>query len=76
VQGSDYDGKLWQFTATPQEGGSVLILAKAKDGLDPLPEGEYHEQATVRTNHPDKPTITLRFESLITKSAGARVEQK
>ena len=72
VLGIDYDGKLWQLTATPQEGGSILILAKAKDGLDPLPEGEYHEQAIVHTNHPDKPTITLKFESMIAKDVGSK----
>jgi hypothetical protein len=72
VTGIVYDGKLWQFSATEQEGGSVLILAKAKDGLDPLPEGEYHEQAVVHTNHPDKPEITLRFESKIAKDVGTK----
>jgi hypothetical protein len=73
VAAIDYDGKLWQFSAIEQEGGSILILAKAKEGLDPLPEGEFHEQAVVHTNHPDKPTITLRFESLISKDVGAKV---
>ena len=76
VLGVDCDSKLWSFTVIPQpekEGGSVLILAKAKEGLDPMPLGEFHEQALVRTNHPDKPTVVLRFDSLITMDPGARL---
>ncbi len=72
VQGIDYDGKLWAFTTTEQDNGSILVTAKAKDDKADLPEGEFIEKAVIRTNHPDKPVIELQFNSFITKDAGRR----
>lgn len=73
VLGIDYDGKLWAFTSTAQDNGSVLVTAKARDDKSDMPEGEFLEKVVVRTNHPDKPTVELQFNSFITKEAGRRV---
>lgn len=71
ILGIDYPGKLWRFTPTAQADGSWLITASAQAGDDAtLPLGEYHEKAVVRTNHKDKPTLTLEFNTLVTKDAG------
>jgi hypothetical protein len=72
VTGIDYTGKLLAFTVKPQDNGSILIVARAKEGLDALPEGEFHEEAAVHTNHPDKPTILLRFDGAVSMQVGQK----
>jgi hypothetical protein len=72
VEGIDYPGTIWRFASTPQEGGSILITATARDPEAEVKEGEYDEQVLVRTNHPDKPSIQLHFLTLITKEAGSK----
>lgn len=69
--GIDYQGSLWRFTPTAQPDGSWLVVASAKDGDEAtLKVGEYPENVVVRTNHPDKPTLTLEFNTLVAKNAG------
>lgn len=71
ILGIDYPGTLWRFTPTAQADGSWLITGSAQGGEDAtLPLGEFHEKVTVRTNHPDKPTLTLEFSTLVAKDAG------
>ena len=72
ILGIDYAGSLWQLTPRKLDNGAWLIIARAKAGVDTLPEGTFHETATVHTNHPDKATITLHFDCHIAKGAGAR----
>lgn len=72
--GIDYSGPLWRFTPTQQPDGSWLVVASAKDGDDAtLKNGEYLEKVVVRTNHKDKPTLTLEFNTLVAKDAGQQV---
>jgi hypothetical protein len=73
ILGIDYAGSLWRFTPTLQSDGSWLVVASAKDGDDStLKIGEYSEKVVVRTNHPDKPTLSLEFNALVAKDAGQR----
>jgi hypothetical protein len=71
VLGIDYPGTLWKFTPVPQANGSVLIVASARDESAPV-EGEFDEKVVVRTNHPDKPEIELKFTAILSKDAGRR----
>lgn len=74
ILGIDYPGKLWRFAPTAQADGSWLITASAQGGDEAtLPLGEFHEKVLVRTNHPDKPTLTLEFSTLVSKDAGKQV---
>ncbi|MBA3697987.1 MAG: DUF1573 domain-containing protein [Planctomycetes bacterium] len=74
ILGIDYPGKLWRFTPTAQADGSWLITASAQGGDEAtLTNGEYLEKVVVRTNHKDKPTFTLEFNTLVAKDAGQQV---
>ena len=73
VLGIDYPGDLWRFDVADQGNGSILITASARDPDSAPTEGLREETATVRTNHPRKPTIQLRFIALIAKDAGTRL---
>lgn len=74
VLGIDYAGTLWRFTPTTQADGSILISATAQGGDDAtLASGEFKEKVVVRTNHPDKATIDLEFNTLVAKDAGQQV---
>jgi len=70
VIGIDYPGTIWGFTHVTQSDGSILLTAAARDPAQPPDEGLRHEKVVVRTNHPDKPAITLEFVTLIAKNAG------
>ena len=71
ILGIDYAGKLWRFTPTAQADGSWLVVASAQGGDDTtLALGEFYEKAVVRTNHKDKATFELEFNTLVTKDAG------
>lgn len=72
VEGIDYTGKLWAFAPLTQSDGSILITATARDPESEFRVGDYDEVATVRTNHPDKPRIELRFQTAVSRDAGAR----
>ena len=74
ILGVDYPGKLWRFTPTVQADGSWLIVASALGGDEAtLTLGEFQEKVLVRTNHKDKPMLTLEFNTLVTKDAGQQV---
>lgn len=68
----DYPGVLWRFTPVPQADGSILVTATARDPEGAVKEGTYDEQVVLRTNHPDKAAITLRFLVLIDRLAGQK----
>ncbi len=69
--GIDYPGTLWRSTPTQQSDGSWLVSAGPQAGEDAtLTAGEFQEKVVVRTNHPDKPTLTLDFSTLVGKDAG------
>lgn len=71
ILGIDYPGTLWRFTPVAQPDGSFLITASAQGGDDAtLALGEYKEKVVVRTNHKDKPTLDLEFNTLVSKDAG------
>jgi hypothetical protein len=74
ILGIDYPGTLWRFTPVAQPDGSFLITATAQGGDDAtLAVGEYKEKLVVRTNHKDKPTLDLEFNTLVSKDAGQQV---
>ncbi|MBA3845277.1 MAG: DUF1573 domain-containing protein [Planctomycetes bacterium] len=73
VTAIDYAGTLWKFEHAVQGDGSTLITATAREPATVVAEGLREETATVRTNHPQKPTIDLRFIALIAKDAGSMV---
>ncbi len=70
VEGIDYPGTLWAFTSRTLDNGAILVTAAARDEKGPLPEGDFKETVVIRTNHPDKARIELRFEALINLQAG------
>jgi len=70
VEGIDYKGTLWEFTPRTLENGAIVITAVSRDQQGPLTEGNFQETVVIRTNHPDKPRIELRFEALIDTKAG------
>ncbi|HEX3134351.1 MAG TPA: hypothetical protein VHX44_12305 [Planctomycetota bacterium] len=71
ILGIDYPGTLWRFTQAAQPDGSFLITATAQGGDDAtLALGEYKEKVVVHTNHKDKPTLDLEFNTLVAKDAG------
>ena len=70
LEGIDYPGTLWAFEPRTLENGAILITATARDPQGPLAEGDFKETVVVRTNHPDKSRIELRFEALINMQAG------
>jgi hypothetical protein len=70
LEGIDYPGTLWVFASRTLENGAILVTASARDQQGPLPEGDFKETVVLRTNHPDKPRIELRFEALINLQAG------
>jgi hypothetical protein len=72
VLGIDYPGTLWKFVPTTQADGSILITATARDPETEAKPGTYDEKVVVRTNHPDKAAITLRFLAIIDRQAGQR----
>lgn len=72
IEGIDYQGTLWKFTPTAQADGSILITATARDPETEFRVGDYNEAAIVRTNHPDKAQIELRFQTAVDRDAGAR----
>lgn len=72
IEGIDYTGTLWTFTPVAQADGSTLITATARDPETEFRVGDYDEPAIVRTNHPDKARIELRFQTAISRDAGAR----
>lgn len=74
IEGVDYPGTVWAFETRAQENGSVLIIATARDQVGPLPECEISETVVVRTNHPDKARIELRFDTRINKDSGRVVK--
>lgn len=67
----EYPGTVWKLTPLTQSDGSILITATAREPDADAKEGEFHETAIVRTNHPRKAAITLSFDVLISKQAGA-----
>ncbi len=73
LEGIDYPGTLWAFEPRTLENGAILITATARDRQGPLPEGDFSETVVLRTNHPDKPRIELRLETLINMRAGREV---
>ncbi|HYE06517.1 MAG TPA: DUF1573 domain-containing protein [Planctomycetota bacterium] len=73
VTGIDYAGTLWRFEHAVQSDGSTLITATARDPATIIADGLREETATVRTNHPRKAAIDLRFIALIAKDAGSMV---
>lgn len=72
IEGIDYTGTLWAFTPSAQADGSILISASARDPETEFRVGDYDEPVIVRTNHPDKARIELRFQTAVTRDAGAR----
>ena len=72
IEGIDYTGTLWAFTQSAQADGSILISASARDAESEFRVGDYDEPVIVRTNHPDKSRIELRFQTAVSKDAGAR----
>lgn len=74
IEGIDYPGTLWAFETKRQDNGSWLVTATARDQQGPLPEGKSSETAVVRTNHPAKPRIELRFDAFIDKEAGREAQ--
>lgn len=71
VEGIDYAGSLWAFAQRTLENGAVVITATARDQQGPLPQGEFEEIVTLRTNHPDKPRIDLHFGVRISTTPSA-----
>ena len=72
IEGVDYTGTLWAFAPVTQPDGSILITASARDQDKEFRVGDYDEPVIVRTNHPDKSRIELRFQTAISRDAGAR----
>jgi hypothetical protein len=72
VEGIDYAGTLWTFTPRRHADGSWLIVA-GPAGQGPMPEGEYREEAVVRTNHPRKARIPLTFQTRIHRDVGRAI---
>ncbi|MBN8524524.1 MAG: DUF1573 domain-containing protein [Planctomycetes bacterium] len=70
VEGIDYPGTLWAFASRTLDNGAIVITATARDQQGPLPTGEFGETVVIRTNHPGKPRIELRFETQIDLQAG------
>jgi hypothetical protein len=68
----EYPGTLWRFAQTTQADGSILVTATARDPEGVAKEGTYDEQVVLRTNHPDKAAIALRFLVLIDRQAGSK----
>jgi hypothetical protein len=66
----EYAGSLWAFDLRPLGDGRWLIVATARDREKPMPVGRTDEAVTVRTNHPDKAAIALRFQAWIDQKAG------
>ncbi len=73
VTAIDYPGTLWKFEHAVQSDGSTLITATARDPAAVIAAGLREETATVRTNHPGKAAIDLRFIALIAKDAGSMI---
>lgn len=72
IQGIDYPGTLWRFTPTAQPDGSYLITATAQGGDEAvLPLGDLKEKVVVHTNHQDKPTVELDFQTRVSKDVGS-----
>ncbi len=72
VSAIEYSGTLWRFAQMVQADGSILITATARDPEADIKEGTYDEKVVIRTNHPDKAAITLRFTVLIDRQAGQK----
>lgn len=72
LSGVDYSGALWKFTPSDLADGSILITATARNPEDEMKEGTYDEKVILRTNHPNKPEITVRFMVLLDRKAGAK----
>lgn len=72
VEGIDYPGTLWAFDTRVLDNGAILLTARSRDEVGPLPVGEFNEDVVVRTNHPDKREIKLRFETRIDPKAGGQ----
>jgi hypothetical protein len=72
VEAVEYAGRIWAFEPRAQEDGSVLVIARARDPEARLPEGQFDERVTVRTNHPGKSAIVLQFQSLFDMDAGRK----
>lgn len=70
VEGIDYPGTLWTFASRQLSDAAVLVTATARDKEGPLPEGLHEETVVIRTNHPGKPRIELRFEAQLDTRAG------
>lgn len=70
VEGIDYPGTLWRFSATDQGNGSWLVTGSARDPEAVAPEKVSDERVVIRTNHPDKPAIELILVTTISKEAG------
>ena len=70
ILGIDYPGAVWAFTPTKLAAGVWLVTAKAKDPNGTLPPKTYDEQLVIRTNHAEKPKITLQFIAVISTEAG------
>lgn len=70
VEGIDYPGTLWRFSATDQGNGSWLVTGSARDPEAVAPEKVSDERVVIRTNHPDKQTIELILVTTISKEAG------
>jgi hypothetical protein len=72
LDGIDYAGTLWAFAPVVQANGSILVTASARDPEAEFKVGDYDEAVILRTNHPDKARIELRFQSAVSRDAGAR----
>lgn len=70
IERIEYAGDLWTFTPRPQDDGSILLVAHARDPEAGYAEGKYEEEVLVHTNHPHKPVIRLLFYCAIDADAG------
>jgi hypothetical protein len=70
ILGIDYAGTFWAFDHRTLDNGAVLLTASSRDQQGPLPVGSLKETVVVRTNHPDKPAITLHLEAYVDPDAG------
>ena len=72
IEGIDYAGTLWAFAPVTQADGSILITATARNPETEFRVADYDEPVIVRTNHPDKSRIELRFQTAVSRDAGTR----
>ena len=72
ILGIEYPGTLWRFVPVDQGNGSWRITATAADPEAQVPEGTRDETITIRTNHPDKPVITLNLVTMLDRNTDSQ----